>query len=192
MIAYWARARRSGEEGFTIVELIMAVAILGILSTTLGVVGVVMFKTLRSTQDRLNESRGPRYASVYWVPDVASTDFVNPTAPGLPIVCGAAGPLVTLQWTDTTTTGVTTVSYAVTTVGGERKLERRYCPNGSTTPTRATVIAPNLANPGAVVTCGNGTTYSACTNLDADKSLKLAITPKNGGAFSVDAFREVT
>jgi hypothetical protein len=97
-----------------------------------------------------------------------------------------------VQWTDTTTTGVTTVSYAITTVGVERKLERRYCPNGGTVPTRTTVIAPNLANPGAVVTCGNGTTYSACSNLDADKSLKLAITPKNGGQFSVDAFREVT
>ena len=95
------------------VELIAAVAILGILSTSLGVVGVVMFKTMGQTQDRLTESRGPRFASVYWVPDVASADTINPVAPAVPTICGAAGPLVTLQWTDTTTTGVTTVSLRV-------------------------------------------------------------------------------
>lgn len=174
------------------VELIAAVAILGILSTSLGVVGVVMFRTMGQTQDRLNESRGPRFASVYWVPDVASAEAINPAAPGVPTICGAAGPLVTLQWTDTTTTGVTTVSYGFVTVAGVTNFERRYCTAGSAVPTRTTMVAPNVVQASTTVTCGNGTTYSACSTPDTDKSLLLTIAAKSGGTFSVDAFREVT
>jgi prepilin-type N-terminal cleavage/methylation domain-containing protein len=185
------RAHRASEDGFTMVELVMAVAILGIISITLGVVGTVMFKTLGQTQDRLTESRGPRFASVYWVPDVASADVVNPSTAGVPTVCGAAAPLVTLQWTDDRT-ALTTVSYGIVTTGVVSKLERRFCINGSTLPTRTTTIAPSVAPSATTVTCGNGTSYSACTTPDTDKSLLLTIAAKSGGTFSVDAFREVS
>ena len=186
-----SRAARSREGGFTIVELIAAIAIPGILSTSLGVVGVVMFKTMGQTQDRLNESRGPRFASVYWVPDVASTEAVNPATAGVPTICGPAGPKVTLQWTDATT-GVTTVSYAIVTTAGVSKLERRFCTGGSTIPTRTTTIAPSIDTAATTVTCGNGTTYSLCLTPDPAKSLLLTIAAKSGGTFSVDGFREVT
>jgi hypothetical protein len=170
----------------------MAVSILGILATSIGIVGIVMFRSMNTTQNRLEETRGPRFASVYWTPDVASTETVNPGAD-----CGAAGPLVTLRWTyyptNSTTGSVTTVSYALVTNAGKHQLVRRYCTGGSTTPTRTTVIAPSVTSTGATVTCGNGTTYSACTTNDTDKSLKLTITPlSDTTAFSIDAVREVT
>lgn len=183
---------RSRESGFTMVELIASIAILGIISTSLGVVGVVMFKTMGQTQDRLNESRGPRFASVYWVPDVASAEVVNPANAGVPTICGTAGPLVTLQWTDTTSTGVTTVSYGIVTTGAVSKLERRFCTNGGTIPTRTTTIAPSVDTAATTVTCGNGTTYAPCLTPDPAKSLLLTIAAKSGGTFSVDGFREVT
>jgi prepilin-type N-terminal cleavage/methylation domain-containing protein len=183
------RARRADEQGFTLVELIMSIAILGVISTSIGVVGVVMFRTLNQTQARLNETRGPRFASVYWIPDVASTETVNPSS-GL-TDCGGAG-LVTLRWVDDRTS-TTAVTYAITTVGLERRMVRRLCTNNSSTPTRTTVIAPSIATPGAEVTCGNGTTYSGCSTDDSRKSLLLTLTPKNGGGtFSIDAYREVT
>lgn len=171
------------------VELIASVAILGIISTSLGVVGVVMFKTMGQTQDRLDESRGPRFASVYWVPDVASAEKVNPT--GAPTVCGAAGPLVTLQWTDDRT-AVTTVSYGFVTTAGVSKLERRFCTAGLTTPTRTTTIAPNVVTADTQVTCGDRTTACATPMPLAIKLLVLKVAAKNGGTFSIDAFREVT
>ena len=185
------RARRPAEDGFTLVELIMAVAILGILSVSIGVVGVVMFRTMGETQNRLEETRGPRFAAVYWIPDVASTQTVNPSG----VVCGSGGTtLVTLEWQEVLTDTYTRVTYATTTVGLKTQLIRRLCTNGSTTPTRTTVVAPSVATSnGAVITCGNGTTYSACTTPDTDKSLLLSVQPKGGGApYSIDAYREVT
>jgi prepilin-type N-terminal cleavage/methylation domain-containing protein len=181
----------SGESGFTMVELIVAIAILGIISTTVGVVGVVMFKTMGQTQARLDETRGPRFASVYWVPDVASTESVNPGT-----TCGsAANTLVTLQWPDDRPAfGVTTVTYGFDTVGTVTKVVRRLCTLGSTTPLRTTTIAPNVVQASTTVTCGTGASpsYSACVTNDPDKSLLLTIAAKNGGTFSVDAAREVT
>jgi prepilin-type N-terminal cleavage/methylation domain-containing protein len=186
------RSTRSPEGGFTMVELVISVAILGIMSIALGVVGTVMFRTLNQTQDRLTESRGPRFASVYWVPDVSSAEKINPATAGIPTVCGT-GALVTLQWTDDRT-AVTTVSYAIDTTGGTSKLVRRFCTNGTTVPVRTTTIAPNIATVGgATVTCASATTYTPCTTPDLDaRSVLLTIKPKNGGTFSVDAIREVT
>jgi hypothetical protein len=173
------------------VELVMAVAILGILSTSIGVVGVVMFRTLNQTQDRLEETRGPRFASVYWVPDVASTQTVNPTG----VACGTGGTdKVTLEWQDVSDDSFTRVTYATRVVLGKTQLIRRLCPGGVTTPSRTTVVAPSVAaSDGAVITCGNGTSYSTCTAPDGDKSLLLSVQPKGGGApYSIDAYREVT
>jgi prepilin-type N-terminal cleavage/methylation domain-containing protein len=179
----------SDARGFTLIEMVIAVSILGIIATSIGVVGVVMFRTLGETQSRLNETRGPRFASVYWIPDVASTETVNPTA--APTACGATG-LVTLQWTDDRPTlGKVTVTYAITTSGTQTQLVRRLCTNGSATATRTTTIAPSIAS--AQITCGDGTSYGGCQPLDSDKSLLLKITPKSGGGtFSVDAYREVS
>jgi prepilin-type N-terminal cleavage/methylation domain-containing protein len=188
----WRRRRDSG--GFTLVEMVMAVAILGIMSTSIGVVAVVMFRTMNQTQNRLDETRGPRFASVYWIPDVASAETVNPASTDAPARCGPTGELVTLRWDDYKT-GVTTVSYATSTAAdGKLRLVRRFCQAGSTTPTRTTVIAPSIAaTDGAVITCGNGTTYSGCGTPDTRKSLLLAVTGKSGGGtYSIDAFREVT
>jgi prepilin-type N-terminal cleavage/methylation domain-containing protein len=188
-MARWRDRRAEG--GFTMVELVMAVAILGILSTTIGVVGIVMFRTMGETQDRLEETRGPRFASVYWIPDVASAETVNPSG----VVCGSGGTtLVTLRWDDFQT-GDTRVTYATTTTAtGKTQLVRRLCASGSTTPTRTTVVAPSVAaTGGAVITCGNGTTYSACSTPDTDKSLLLSVKPRGGGnPYEIDAYREVT
>jgi hypothetical protein len=173
------------------VELVLAIAILGILSTTIGVVGVVMFRTMNQTQERLDETRGPRFASVYWIPDVASTQEINPTG----VVCGTGGTaLVTLQWDDYQKGDDTRVTYASTVAAGKTQLVRRLCPGGTTTPTRTTVVAPSVAaTNGAVITCGNGTTYSACGADDTDKSLLLSVQPRGGGdPYTIDAYREVT
>lgn len=177
--------------GFTMVELIMAVAILGIISLSIGTVGSVMFRSMNETQNRLEETRGPRFGSVHWIPDVASTEVVNPAGS----VCGSGGTaLVTLQWQEVPTDSITRVTYATRVVEAKTQLIRRLCPNGSTTETRTTVVAPSVAAAnGVLVTCGNGTTYSSCTAPDDDKSLLLTVQPKGGGApYSIDAYREVT
>lgn len=104
-------ARR--EDGFTLIELVMTVAILGVVVATL--IGVV-FSYLRvstETGTRLNESTDQQFVSAYWQQDVSSlglhdapTGGVVPTsqsvwvgsAPGCAPATGT--PVVMLSWKD--------------------------------------------------------------------------------------------
>ena len=67
------RARRArGDDGFTLIELVISVAILGIVSAAL--LGIVFqyVKTTSDTSARLNESTDEQFISTYWQNDVSS------------------------------------------------------------------------------------------------------------------------
>ena len=67
------RLRRTrGDHGFTLIELVMSVTILGIVSATL--LGVVFqyLRTTTETQARLTESTDQQFISTYWQTDVSS------------------------------------------------------------------------------------------------------------------------
>jgi prepilin-type N-terminal cleavage/methylation domain-containing protein len=67
------RSRRTrGDDGFTLIELVMSVAILGIVSAAL--LGIVFqyVKTTSDTSARLNESTDEQFVSTYWQNDVSS------------------------------------------------------------------------------------------------------------------------
>ena len=88
-----ARSERGhGESGFTLVELLISIVILGIIAGVITTSFVVLTRVSNQTQARLTQSRGPKFASVYWTPDVGSSEIVNPAG----IRCGTAGvPAVT-------------------------------------------------------------------------------------------------
>lgn len=67
-----ARLRTRSDDGFTLVELVLAVAILGLISATL--VGVVFqyLKVTTATSTRLAESTDQQFVSAYWQQDVSA------------------------------------------------------------------------------------------------------------------------
>jgi prepilin-type N-terminal cleavage/methylation domain-containing protein len=60
------------EDGFTLIELVLSVAILGIISTALTGVVFSYLKVSGATEARLTESTDQQFVSAYWQTDVAS------------------------------------------------------------------------------------------------------------------------
>jgi prepilin-type N-terminal cleavage/methylation domain-containing protein len=141
----WPRSP-GADDGFTLVELILAVLILGVISVPLGDIVFAFLRNSDATTARLLESRDVQIASAYWAQDVASIGTRSPTSPypltqsvetGVPYAsslfpCGTSGttPVVTLAWDDSPAPDDTTlvrVAYVVQTVAGQGELHRLRC-----------------------------------------------------------------
>lgn len=64
--------RRRADDGFTLIELVLSVAILGIVSAALCEIVLQYLKTTTDTSARLNESTDQQFISTYWQNDVSS------------------------------------------------------------------------------------------------------------------------
>lgn len=89
---------RSGDKGFTLIELVIAVAILGVISAALFGVVFQYLKTSRLTQARLTESTDQQFISTYWQADVSSFGLRELKSDGTydkqpSVFVGGAGPL---------------------------------------------------------------------------------------------------
>ena len=74
----------------------MAVTILGVIGATIGGVLIAAFSSTAGIQDRFDASRAAKQASLYWAPDVAAVETVNPGE-----VCGSGSTaLITFLATD--------------------------------------------------------------------------------------------
>lgn len=153
------RRRRADDEGFTLVELVIAVAILGIVMSAVCAAMLVALKTNKETSQRLGKSNDLQYAATWFAEDIASANAVTANATAL---CGVAVPAVlnlTSTDLDTTTATIPTappspepttrsISYVLVTQSTDdgifRVLERRAC-GSSTTPTRVDRIANRLS-----------------------------------------------
>jgi prepilin-type N-terminal cleavage/methylation domain-containing protein len=64
--------RAANDDGFTLMEVVMSVAILGIITVVLTGVVLQYLKVSASTQTRLSESTDQQFVSAYWQQDVSS------------------------------------------------------------------------------------------------------------------------
>jgi prepilin-type N-terminal cleavage/methylation domain-containing protein len=187
-----SRRRRRDEDGFTLVELVVTVAILGIIVSALAGVVLAYLRTTVDSQARMTESHDVQFVSAYWQRDVASigvrsttydhSDGVHsyPLLQSVDVVPGcslpAGDPVATLAWTQYTTADpdhptTVTVSYLVTKPGSRWVLTRVRC-TGLTVDSTVKLadnltVKPVLACPGAA---------SGCTGTGPDVPTVVTLT----------------
>jgi prepilin-type N-terminal cleavage/methylation domain-containing protein len=170
------RQRLRREDGVTLIELLVAIVVLGIIAAPLANVLISFFHNTNATTDRLAESHDAQISSAYFAQDVESIGVRNWTGTGpYPIgtsvetnappkggtfPCGLATDLnavIRMAWDDPTgasTRRTVIVSYVVRQVGGETQLHRMRCDDGTSNPTSDLVLAHNVQSVGTPVLTG--------------------------------------
>jgi prepilin-type N-terminal cleavage/methylation domain-containing protein len=178
-----------GDGGFTLVELIVAILIIGVITVPLGNVVVGYLRNMDATTARLMESHDIQIASAYWAQDVASLGTRSPTSPYLLnqsvwegasslYSCSTAGTvIVSLAWDDFSGPGaaatVVQVAYVARATPGKTELtelHRLRC-NGSSTVVSDVTLSHDL-DPDALPTLSCSTT---CTSASPPTTLTLTL-----------------
>jgi prepilin-type N-terminal cleavage/methylation domain-containing protein len=182
-------SRTSGRErGFTLVELLVSVTILGIIIGSITATFTVLSRTADSTQSRFTQSRGLKFANGYWVPDVASSESVNPTAR-----CGNAGTvLVTFKWTDIIDPSVVRVAtWSKVTSGSDTSLVRSLCTLDALSSPLTTTIAPQINASATQVACVTAGVSGSCATDSAPSQVNLTLATADGRTFQLLGTRKV-
>jgi prepilin-type N-terminal cleavage/methylation domain-containing protein len=154
-------SRIDDERGFTLMELLLVIAILGLIAVPLSASLVVGLRTTDATANRLDTSHDAQLVSLYLPADIQSAgnaagDIVASPTPGS--ACSLVQNLLQLRWTATEAEGdpVTyTAAYAVAKSGDEWQLTRYFC-STKTGQIVTTVVAHKLggASAGSVTVSG--------------------------------------
>jgi hypothetical protein len=197
---------RRSEAGVTLLELMIAVGLLGLIIVPLTGAMVTGLINTGEANTRLSESRSSLFTSAYYADDVQSSEqgllVATPNTPSW--LCGSGTNVLSVGWTETTTPQTPTptpppirVSYVLSTDSkGNPVLKRNYCDSNGTS---SATVAPVLdASVPATVTCFSATNASvACdtTGSSAPRTVRLiAKTPNKVGVnyFTLIASRRPT
>ena len=194
--------RPRGEGGFTLPELLVTVAILGIIAPALAGVLISYLKTTASTQSRITESHDVQFTTAYWQRDVASIGVraFDPSTKTFPLqqsvgvtpACSLPTHdtrVITLAWSEydqgdldaTSTPTTVTVSYLDTVADGVHTLTRVRCDGGTVTST-VDVADSLLAVPTA--TCDGG----ACGGAGAPDEVTLSLEARDVSGGSTTSY----
>lgn len=147
------------------VELLIAITILGLVMAPLGVAFAVGLRTMNSTMTSLMNSDDEQLLTMSLPPDVqsagnASGDIV--AAPTVNTDCSGVANVLRIKWRATEASGVTVnyvSAFAVQTGSdGGARLVRYLCVDGG--PPTTNVVAYNLASTSAVVATVSGRTVT--------------------------------
>ncbi len=185
------RARRA--DGFTLVELTVAVAILGILTSAVASALLVAMRATQEASDRLDGAMDVAALSTYFGADVHGANVIR--AQGAP-TCGSTGDrlVVELAGPDRQSLGATTttvVSYVAP--GAGTAVLRRACSQPAAVPDDERVVATGLSSSSEpVVSClGLGGGPTACGG-SSWASVELTVTSALGDRTVVVGTRRTT
>jgi prepilin-type N-terminal cleavage/methylation domain-containing protein len=195
---------RRGDAGFTLVELLVAIAILGIITVPISNVVIGMLRNTSDTSDRLALSHDAQISAAYLGADVAAVGIrdysVAPTL-GSPLLfeksvqlgavynadgktCGTSATpksvvrLLSDDW-DTSVSPATVrtaiVGYYLTPTGTVRELHRIKCV-GSSPP--SDVVVAHYVDPGSI----SATCSSSCESTTVPQQITLSFTSTKGAA----------
>jgi prepilin-type N-terminal cleavage/methylation domain-containing protein len=177
------------EDGFTLIELMVAMAIMAIIMLPLTAGVIVGLRTSDETSNRLAGSNDAQLLSIWFPPDVQSTGNLNTDVVATPTVnteCSGINNAVRLKWRATEVAGGSAstyiAAYAISQSStGDWRLLRYYCVNGGTASTH--VVARNLKNATAVAIS------TSTTKVTMTVTEKATATDPTSYTFSVSGNR---
>lgn len=134
------RPRRRGSDGFTLIEVMLAILILSAILVPLSMAIMSSFRALFASDERGLSTVDSQRISYAWTRDVHNVDSDGVNAPGAVCLGASASSaveqnLVSFSWDTASTvlagTPTKTASWALVGVGEEMKIVRRYCEGGS-------------------------------------------------------------
>jgi prepilin-type N-terminal cleavage/methylation domain-containing protein len=168
------------DAGVTLVELLVATALLGMIIPVLAGAMVVGWKTTDATIARLSDNRNRSITPSLWTRDAQSAKTVDRN--GAVTTCLLAGDtlLVRFTWTETPATGpaVSRVAAWVWTGATSKLVERRFCATGGPISSSVSTAHDVAAAPVAVCRDAAGTAVPACGASTV--VIELAVTDASG------------
>lgn len=203
------RHQRSGEDGFTLVELLIVVGVTPLIIGALVMGLFSMFSLENSVTNRLTDTGEAQAFQANFRVDIQSAEQITTQSSNTGDECGTGTQLLELEWNENNTTHAyqTIVSYmSVATTSGSTttySLVRNYCTTGpSSTPTTSTIISsdlsPSVGANDVSVTCVSGETCNVSqgwvnaqnienvsfpiSETDSSESLTLVADPATNGS----------
>jgi prepilin-type N-terminal cleavage/methylation domain-containing protein len=185
--------KRDRASGFTLVELLVAVAILGIVGSVLSGVIMLGFGSYTDTSTRLNESNDRQIVADYFTRDVQSARTLALSGG----TCGTASgtTVLRLTWSESdgsappvVTAREITYRLLAGTAPANGSLSRVVCANGSVV---ATAVVGQWVSPGAAAvsaTCLTAALVTDATCPATSVGARMTVT-ESGGAFVIDGVR---
>ena len=179
------------EEGFTLIELVIVVAVIPIIIGSLAAGLLAMFSLQSGVSTRLSDSANSQAVEASFRTDVQSATRITTNASSLSTQCGPGNQLLGLEWNLNPSTHVyeNVVSYvSVPVTSGAAttySLVRQACTSGaSTTAGSATTISSNLASgqlPPTVLPAPNDATSTWIPTQNVTTVSFGIAAPENGG-----------
>jgi prepilin-type N-terminal cleavage/methylation domain-containing protein len=195
------------DAGFTLIEMIVTIAVLGVIITPLSAMAIVYFRNQGATQARLTASRDAQISATYFAQDVNaigqrdySTDNAQLKATSSiqkdaaynegGITCGSASTPTALvrflsdDYDDTQNKQLSVVSYVIES----SQLHRLRCVRGSATIVSDVVLARSLTAAVPILTCFSSSTDPvSCTGTQTPVKVQLTfiVQSDNGSPLTI-------